>query len=511
MWPFRARQAPPPARLDPGFKPSEKKPRRLDFSYGNHSIARADQARAYELPEPPPGVLPTNAPKMAQDQSIGPLCNWATQQGNGNYGVYGPTFPGYTILAELAQRPEFRRGSDVYAEEMTRRWIRLQSRGDAKSERITLLHQEMEKFHVRAVFRESLTHDGYFGRGHVFIDLNVSDEELTMPLLADKAKIKKGSLKGLRTVEPIWTYPAAYNSTAPLRADFYKPTVWYVMGKAVHSTRLLTIVGREVSDILKPAFMFGGLSRTMMAYEYVGNFLRTRQSVSDLLHSFSITVFKTNLETLLNAGSAGSLWQRVQEFIGYRDNQGVFVADKDQEDIANVATPLGGLDALQAQAYDQIASVLAMPLVKYAGTTPSGLNASSDGEIRAFYDSIAADQEKLLRKPLSFVLDVLQVNAFGEIDQDITFSFEPLWQLNETEFATVQKTKADTHAVYQESNVVSPEEVREALAADEQSPYHGLDLSSPPPEPASDPADDPEMAEALRGSDPHTEHASGDS
>lgn len=79
-----------------------------------------------------------------------------------------------------------------------------------------------------------------------------------------------------------------------------------------------------------------------------------------------------------------------------------------------------------------------IPLVKLLGITPNGLNASSDGEIRVFYDSIHAMQENLFRVPLKTVLDVIQLNEFGEIDPDIDFEFLPLYELTEAEKVFLQ-------------------------------------------------------------------------
>jgi hypothetical protein len=51
-----------------------------------------------------------------------------------------------------------------------------------------------------------------------------------------KAKVGVGSLKRLRVIEPVWTYPSSYNATDPLKPDWYKPSSWFVQGKEVHST-----------------------------------------------------------------------------------------------------------------------------------------------------------------------------------------------------------------------------------------------------------------------------------
>jgi hypothetical protein len=48
------------------------------------------------------------------------------------------------------------------------------------------------------------------------------------------------------------------------------------MSREVHRSRLLTFIGRELPDILKPAYAFGGLSMSQMLKPYVDNRLRSR-------------------------------------------------------------------------------------------------------------------------------------------------------------------------------------------------------------------------------------------
>ncbi|MFI5269051.1 MAG: anti-CBASS protein Acb1 family protein, partial [Chloroflexota bacterium] len=166
-----------------------------------------------------------------------------------------------------------------------------------------------------------------------------------------------------------------------------------------------------------------------------------------------------------------------------RDNRGMMVLDNETEDFFNVSTPLGTLDHLQAQSQEQMASVCGIPLVILLGITPSGLNASSDGEIRTFYAWIEAQQEQLFTHNLDILFQIIQLSLFGEIDSDITYRYEPLWQIDETALATMRKTNADTDAVYIDAGVLDPAEVRQRVANEEDSLYHGLDLSGPPPEP----------------------------
>ena len=352
------------------------------------------------------------------------------------------------------------------------------------------------------MFKKAAEHDGFFGRAQIYIDVGVKPddvEELKVELKPVPAKIGKGSLKCLTNIEPIWTYPHNYNSTEPLSPDFFKPQAWFVMGKEVHNSRLLTIISRPVPDLLKPAYSFGGLSLSQMAKPYVDNWLRTRQSVSDLLHSFSVSGLKTDLGDMLNVGAAEKLRRRMDMFNRTRDNRGIMVLDKNNEDFFNVSTPLSGLDSLQAQSQEHQSSVSGIPLSIRQGITPSGLNASSDGEIRIFYQWVEGQQEACLTPPMRVVLQVVQLSLFGEIDPEITFKWEPLWSMDAKELAEVRKLEAETDAVLLQEGVITPQEVRERIANDEDSLYPALVLTLELPEPQADPAQEPNPLDEAPG------------
>ena len=461
----------------------------------------------FAFPEHPPGVIPPDVPAMAQDAALKSAADWATTRFAQDaaqqpmiiapfaaQGIYnqafanGYGFAGYSYLAQLAQIAEYRVVTETIAAEMTREWVELKSTGDDdKTDKLKALGAAMDKFSVQEVFRKCAEADGFFGRGHLYIDTGDTDDRAELPHpIGDgrnelsRAKIAKGSLKALRAVEPVWCYPTQYDSNDPLKPDWYAPRTWFCMGKELHATRLLTFIGREVPDLLKPAYSFGGLSLSQMVKPYVDNWLRTRQSVSDLIWSFSTMGLKTNMQELLSPGGE-QLLARITAFNNFRNNRGTMLVDKDSEELFNVVTPLGTLDALQAQSQEHMAAASRIPLVKLLGIQPAGLNASSEGEIRSFYDWIKAFQELMFRRPLTAVLGFIQLSEFGEVDPEITFDFVDLWQLDEAGKSAVEKTKADTHDAYIAMGAVVPEEVRKALAADPESAYAGLDLDATPP------------------------------
>lgn len=446
-------------------------------------------ASLFAIPKPPPGVLPKEHHGLAMDQQPNVLQfgAWAGSYYGGAF-AEGMEFLGYPYLSELAQRPEYRRIVEITATEMTRKWIRLHSTGDDKNkaDRLQKINAEMTRLGVQRAFKKVAEQDGFFGRGHLYLDTGATDDpgELITPIgdgrdKLSKKKVAKGSLKAVRAVEAVWTYPTNYNSNDPLKGDWYNPDVWFVMGKRIHASRLLPFIGREVPDLLKPAYSFGGLSLTQMAKPYVDNWLQTRQSVNDAVSAFSVFCLKTTMSEMLQAGG-DALTNRAELFNNFRNNRGLMLLDKEAEEFANVSSPLADLDKLQAQSQEHMASVSGLPLLKLLGIQPAGLNTTSEGELRSFYDWIAACQEGLFRANLTRVIDFVQLSLFGDVDEEITFEFVPLWALNEKEEAEVEKIAAETAEIRINSGVISPSEERQALASRPDSPYEGLDPDDAP-------------------------------
>jgi hypothetical protein len=278
------------------------------------------------------------------------------------------------------------------------------------------------------------------------------------------------------------------------------------MGREVHASRWLTFIGREMPDMLKPAYMFGGLSLSQMGKPYVDNWLRTRQSVSDLIHRFSTNVLKTNMGGALTGGMTMGLGgmglsDRVELFNNYADNTGTLMLDKETEDFVNISTPLSTLDHLQAQAQEHMSSVWGIPLVVFFGITPSGLNASTDGEIAVWNAWIEAQQEHLFTANLTKVLQMIQLSEFGEIDPDIGFVWEKLGKIDQTGAAAIRKSDADVAIEYIGAGVLSPEEERKRLADADDSLYPGLDVSDLPELPGL-PEDDGSLDDEMTPDDP---------
>jgi hypothetical protein len=239
-----------PAQLRPAIAPAQVKSAGMRVSSDAVLAMRAKpptrvvKEDLFAPYEPPKGVLPggITGRKLAMDAGFD--VNAAAN--SWDFGVndafsQGYTWPGFTVLSAWAQVPEFRRPAEVYAREMTRKWIRIKAKGDVdKTEKIKVIEAEFERLNVQAVFREAIQQDGLYGRSQIFIEMGlessqIDPDELKTELIESPAKVGIGSLKRLAVIEPIWSYPNRYNANDPIDPTFYKPMSWFVMGKEIRA------------------------------------------------------------------------------------------------------------------------------------------------------------------------------------------------------------------------------------------------------------------------------------
>jgi phage-related protein (TIGR01555 family) len=435
-------------------------------------------ATSYKLPFTL-GKPQNNPTVMAMDACINHIIDMCAPEWQA---LAVPRFLGYPMLSNIAQDPLIRSGIEVIVDDMTRKFIDLTSKGENDlSTSIAELESDLQSFQIKSIFNRALATTGYQGGCLVYVDVGeLDDEEKKTPLYLDAATFKKGSFRGLRIIEPINLYPGRYDTLDPTSEDYFNPETWFVLGKEYHRSRFLYFAQNEVPLILKPLYNFFGISLAQQVLEYVQNFTENRRSAQRLLNKFSLTIWRTDMSQFLSGGDCNSLTQRVKYFNAQRSNDGTVLLDKETEEMEQINTPLSGVTDIVSMSLDLAPVILGISKDKYFGDLPKGLNASSEGTNRIYYDKIQSLNEKICYDNVEKVLKILQLNRYGEIDDNISFQFAPLWEMDERERAEINKVKADTAAVYLDRGALSAEEVRGALADNPDSGFSNIDVDDVP-------------------------------
>ncbi len=415
-------------------------------------------------------------------------------------------FVGYGMLQSMSQNGLLRACIETVADDMTRNWIKLEKGLDdpdadadgeispEEKERIKEEEREgstlvdemmrtMNKYHLREVFHDAQELVGYEGGAMIYIDTGAIGEELKTPLNLTNytGELKMGDLKGFIVVDPVNVFPGLYNSTDPLRTDYFVPKTWWVLGQEVHESRLVRLVDNEVPILLRPSYNFMGIPQAQILWDYVLHFQQCRIAATELVTKHSMTVFKTQIGDILFSGEGTrALDTRIKYFKQNRDNLNIVAIDKENEDLVNVESSVAGVDSICKQSLEYLAAINRTPAVKLLGLSPTGFNATGESDIRNYYDHIKSQQEKIFRDGLQKCLDVLQLNLNGKIDKSLKFEFVQLSEEDKNTLVQYQKTKADVIGGLLDHNIISGEEARKALSDDPDSGFSGLDPDEVP-------------------------------
>lgn len=398
-----------------------------------------------------------------------------------------PQFLGYGYLTGLAQNGLIRAGCEMIADEMIEKGITLTTKGNNdpdsdKQEKIDRLNELITEISLLPTLRKAISISKYFGGALVYMDfdgINSSEADLITPLPLMPDTFENLRLRRLKVVEPFNVSPGQYNASNPLNEFYFKPWYWFIQGKPVHESRLLPPVQEnELPTILRPAYNFFGIPLAQVVLDAVAHFTECREAEARLLTKYSLTIYKTNLnEQIFSGGDWTEIDRRVNEFKQYRSNDGVMLIDKNSEDIDIKSTSLAGVKDIVSQAMEVVAAYFNEPVTKMWGLTPSGFN-TGESDLNNHYDHIASQQEKQMRDQIEYILRVLQLQEWGEVDEEITFTFNPLSEEKEESIAGVNKTKAETAQILIANGVVSPAESREVLKSDPKSGYNNLNEES---------------------------------
>lgn len=114
---------------------------------------------------------------------------------------------------------------------------------------------------------------------------------------------------------------------------------------------------------------------------------------------------------------------------------------------------------IMAQIHQLVAGAADMPVTVLFKTSPGGLNATGDSDMRQWYDSIELYRDASVRPKLEYILRRIA-------GKDIAFDFPPIWQPTAAESANVRAQNAQADRTYYDMGAIDADEVRNARIAD---------------------------------------------
>lgn len=399
-------------------------------------------------------------------------------------------FIGYQMAAIIAQHWLVEKACMVPARDAVRKGYKVTSNdGSGKTTEVLAAIEKADKrYRLKRNLVEFVKMGRTFGiRVAMFKVRSVDPQYYTKPFNPDG--VLPGTYDGIVQIDPYWCVPELTTGAAmdPTSIDFYEPTYWIVNAQRIHKSHLVIMRGADVADILKPSYLYGGISVPQRVYERVYAAERCANEAPQLMLSKRSTVFYTDTTKAL--ANQAKFEERMSIWSQWMTNFGIKVADKDGDKIEQTDTTLTDLDVNIMTQYQLVAAAANIPATKLLGTSPKGFGAAGDYEIESYHEELEAiqvnDLEPLINRHHVCVIRSEIAPKFSIAPFEVEVTFNPLDTPTGKELAEINKAKADTDKALVDAGALDGHDVRARLAKEATSGYDGIAL-------AVDPADDPE-------------------
>lgn len=326
---------------------------------------------------------------------------------------------------------------------------------------IQLITKEFDRLKVFPRLNKSWTNGRLYGGAALFLSVDDS-KDVSEPL-----DLK--SIRQLQSLTPLTRYEIWHEEIDRdiLSLNFGLPLYYatYQGVKKIHYSRIIRFDGADLPLRLFQANNYWHDSVLSAVWEIFRDWNMAYHSASLTLQDFRTAILKIkNLADIISSGQKNELADRIDMMNLAKSVIGSVVIDADSEDMSNLTTTLTGVDAILSKLDSRLVAATGLPHTVILGEGASGtLGGGGQSEDRNFKDSIKSHQEKNIKEPLDYLLQIIQAQSNGpfkgKINELLTYEFRPLWHPTEIEKADLRLKVAQADAVYLSNQVLSADEV----------------------------------------------------
>lgn len=361
-------------------------------------------------------------------------------------------------------------------DEMTRAWRKVawEDSGEDEDSVIDFTDEE-ERLDVESKFVEALYWARLYGGALIIPGIRgISDDELSEPL--DIESVGKGDLEYLHVID---RWRVAYDGQwdyDPRSPHFGLPTHYILAESSVrlHWTRVIRVDGKKV-----PYFSFrrNGMWHASVLQCLINN-LKNYDTATAAL---AIMLFESNVDVIGQSGLAMALTKkdgatkatdRWTQAAILKAMSRILVLDKDTEEYNRHPYSFSGVEGIYDKICQDLAGAADVPLTKFFGQSPGGLNSPGDSEDKNFNRHVAARQKTQATPVIRQIDQFLARSALGRYPEGFKSEWCELTAETKSEKAQREKTEADRDKVYFDMGIGN--EVMWARFLKERGVYPGM-------------------------------------
>lgn len=369
-----------------------------------------------------------------------------------------------------------RKAVEVIPNDMLREW-RTWEADDKQREKIEKLERKLK---LKKKLKKALQYERVYGGSAIYLGTDTANPELPL----DINTLKEDGLKYIHVFSAFDLTSQDNILNEDIRSErFGLPEIYHLSRSnttnayvPIHYSRLIVFGGAEVPDIYRQANSGWGDSIFQVLDNAIKSAETAHSGISSLIHEAKVDVIKVpDLAThLATSEGASRLSTRFSYANTIKSLNNALLLDGNEE-FTSRSFNFAGLNGTLVELLKVVSAALDIPIIRFLNDSPSGLNATGNSDMRNYYDNIKAEQNNDLRDNLE-VLDEAILRSVGVFNETkpITYEWNDLWQETSEEKAKNGKARAETYQIYNDSGLVDPmvlaQALKNALSQDDQFP-----------------------------------------
>lgn len=225
----------------------------------------------------------------------------------------------------------------------------------------------------------------------------------------------------------------------------------------VHRDRLILFGGAKTADLERETNAGWDYSIYQAALRYIRGFNNGFSAVENMLQDASqgVLTIKGVVGRATTPGGREELAARAEMFDLFRSVARSIILDSDgRETYTKVPTQFAQVPETLDAFVSLVSAVWGIPVTRLMGTSPGGLNATGESDLRNYYDNVEKWRKTGIIPQIDYLLDIMRPGRGNKI------KLPPLYQPTEKEAAETDKVRAEADSLRIEDQVISADEVR---------------------------------------------------
>lgn len=359
-----------------------------------------------------------------------------------------------------------------------------------------IIARAWEDYNVKHQLTRALKQERLLGGSVILAVMMCQDGEVVSDRLTD-SNIMRGDLLALNVIDvsKLSRYSTAYD---PFAADYDKITGLMIAGVEVDCSRMVVfdgsaLFGRNTQRLLQ-TYRYNplgfGESRLATLYDVLMRAIGTQQGAYQLVNmSSAMMIMVDNLRSLKAVDSDADKY--LSKVAAQMSIYNAAILDGKDIRVEQHAANFGAVPELVRTYTEFLAAASDIPLTRFMGASPGGLDSTGAGDSRNYYDMVDAIRRDKRRRAELRILDWIGASVFGYDDwrrrsKDLVLDYPPLWDLDAVQRATRDEIVVRTLLSLYQSGLITPEAAvqelvnRELFDSDVQLDTLLADQSLPP-------------------------------